>query len=171
MKFTLTLADGTTKTYSRKVDAMRAGEKSGGAFRLVNPKGEVVVDGLELDPAAFTAEAPAVTVEDVIAAATEAPAPVLDAVEDVDCGGCQNAEHCSLNADETECECCGAGKKKVARRPAKQSDRTWDATESDVHTCAGACGETKPAKAYPTTKTPGRRGAECRKCRDARLKG
>ncbi|MCY4726721.1 hypothetical protein NYO98_10565 [Nocardioides sp. STR2] len=149
-KFTLTTADGTTKTYSRKIDATRAGEKADGGFKLVSPKGEVVID---------TIPAPAPV------------APVLEANEDVDCGGCNNAEHCNLNADETECDCCGAGKAPApTKRPGKRAERTWEPTDADAtRECAGACGETKPAKAFPTTKG-GRRGVECRKCRDARLK-
>ncbi len=122
-KFTLTLADGNTKTYSRKVDATRAGDKSGSPYRLVNPKGEVVVDGLELAPA------PATKVDSKAIAAS------------VD-----------------------AAKSKRGGR-----NRTWTVSGPDAtHKCEGACGETKPLKAYPTTKKNGQRGVECRKCRDGR---
>lgn len=57
-----------------------------------------------------------------------------------------------------------------AQAPASQgrAARTWDATAADTHTCAGACGETKPAKSFPTTGKDGQRGVECRSCRDAR---
>lgn len=37
-----------------------------------------------------------------------------------------------------------------------------------VITCRGLCGETKPAKVFPTTTGPLKRSTECRACRDAR---
>lgn len=45
--------------------------------------------------------------------------------------------------------------------------RTWNATASGTHQCAGACGQVKPAKSFPTTSQAGRRGVVCRSCRDA----
>lgn len=51
--------------------------------------------------------------------------------------------------------------------PAGREARTWDATTAETHTCAGACGETLPAKSFPTTSTTGRRGIVCRADRDA----
>jgi hypothetical protein len=51
--------------------------------------------------------------------------------------------------------------------PASREARTWDATAAETHTCAGACGQTLPAKSFPTTGTPGRRGVVCRADRDA----
>lgn len=50
-KFTLTVfdANGTTvastKEYSRKIDAERAGQKSGSAWTVANPKGDLVSEG------------------------------------------------------------------------------------------------------------------------------
>lgn len=51
--------------------------------------------------------------------------------------------------------------------PTTRQARTWDATTAETHVCAGACGQTLPAKSFPTTGTPGRRGVVCRKDRDA----
>jgi hypothetical protein len=118
-KFVLTAADGSTKSYSRKIDATRAAEKVEGGARVVSPKGEVVMD--------------------TIPAPTPAPA---------------------------------AAKPKAApkaTKPAREA-RTWLVSGPDAtHKCAGACGEVKSLKSYPTTKTAGHRGVECRKCRDTRV--
>lgn len=40
-------------------------------------------------------------------------------------------------------------------------------TETPI-TCRGVCGETKPAKVFPTTTGPLKRSTECRACRDTR---
>ncbi len=45
-KYELTLADDTVKNYSRKVDAVKAGDNAGGEYRLVSPSGVVLVDTL-----------------------------------------------------------------------------------------------------------------------------
>jgi hypothetical protein len=60
-----------------------------------------------------------------------------------------------------------AGTAALPQAPATREARTWDATTADTHQCAGACGQTLPAKSFPTTGTPGRRGVVCRKDRDA----
>lgn len=121
-KFNLVLADGTAKDYSRKIDATRAGEKAG-QFRLTDPKGNVLVDTIELAPVA-----------PIAAPAKPAKAPA----------------------------------KATAPKPARDA-RTWLVSGPDAtHKCAGACGEVKPGKAFPTTKVTGQRGVECRTCRDAR---
>jgi hypothetical protein len=41
-KYTLTLSDGSTKQYARKVEAVAMGTKSGGAFTVQSPSGAVV---------------------------------------------------------------------------------------------------------------------------------
>jgi hypothetical protein len=51
-----------------------------------------------------------------------------------------------------------------------KATRTFDATTATEHRCAGACGEVKAVKAFPTVKGPAVRGVECRACRDARVK-
>lgn len=142
-KFTLALIDGTTKTYSRRIDALRAADKAGQPFTLANPKGEIV--------AAVNHDLPA--------------------VEDVDCGGCNNAEHCMVSNDLATCTCCGAGNAPEApEAPAAPAAglRTFDATDVTEYTCAGACGETKPVTRFVTRNNTPLRYTECRVCATAR---
>lgn len=40
----------------------------------------------------------------------------------------------------------------------------------DTFTCAGACGETKSVKSFPTVDGPAKRATTCRSCRDAARK-
>jgi hypothetical protein len=47
--------------------------------------------------------------------------------------------------------------------------RTFDPTGATEHTCEGECGEVKKVAAFPTV-AGGKRGVECRTCRDKRAK-
>ena len=143
-KFELTLADGSSKTYSRRIDAVRAGDKSDGGYRLRSPRGEVLVDTL---PAADAG----------------------DTVVTVD--GAKVAETKRVDATKSR---PAKGKGKAAATKAATTTRvrfgTWDASADNAeHQCAGACGVIQHARAFPTTGKPGMRGTECRTCRDARL--
>lgn len=45
-RYTLTVADGTTRDYARKVDAVKAGDKAGLPYRVTSPAGQIVADNL-----------------------------------------------------------------------------------------------------------------------------
>ncbi|GAA4680249.1 hypothetical protein [Nocardioides nanhaiensis] len=154
-KFTLTLADDTTKTYSRKIDAVRAGDKSGQAYRVDNPKGEMVTGSL--GPADAPAPAPA---------PTKGSLPTFEKLV----GGIMGPAKSKPTKAKVDSKAI-AKEVDAAKSTRKGGDRTWTVSGPDAtHKCAGACGEVKGLKAFPTTKKNGQRGVECRTCRDARTK-
>jgi hypothetical protein len=47
--------------------------------------------------------------------------------------------------------------------------KTFEIGKTKSRKCAGVCGESKPINKFPTVSgQPGRRGVECRDCRDKR---
>lgn len=141
----------STKEYSRKIDAENAGRKSGNAWEVVNGKGAVVSEG-----APTAAAVPAGPV-----ARHEAAVARRDKV--------QAAAKATPKEKAAKALDVKAGKRNPTSGRKVQFG-SFNVT-GDTHQCAGACGETKPIKAFPTiTGRPGVRVSECRTCRNARGK-
>lgn len=170
---------------SRKDDAIKAAGTMPTAANIFSPSGQTVWNralhtGVLADP-------PAGTIPDI----TPDPIDQLRAdrhdladVTELDLYAQAKADHAALKAWKKsgqvgdtpatpaldELRARKAAGRKVSAKPKRETRVRTGSVDGDVETitCRGACAETKSARHFPTVGA-GKRGTECRSCRDARL--